>query len=74
MFKNLIAEMARAGFTNKAIAREINISEIAYGRKINGVTDWKVTEMVAVQKIINDKLGTSYALDYLFKSDNKEDK
>lgn len=74
MFRNLIAEMARAGFTNKAIAKEINISEIAYGRKVSGVSDWKATEMVAVQKIINDKLGTNYTLDYLFKSDKKEDK
>ena len=67
MFKNLIAEMARAGLLYKEMAEKIGIGEVAYSNKIKGITDWKVTEMVAIQKIINEKLGTSYTLDYLFK-------
>lgn len=66
MFRNLMAEIARAGFTYKAMAEEVNIGEVVFNRKINGKSDWKVTEMVAIQDILNKKLGTSYTLDYLF--------
>lgn len=67
MYKNLIAEIARAGFTNKALAEKINIGQVAFGKKVNGVVDWKINEMVATQEILNEKNGTSYSLDYLFK-------
>lgn len=66
MFRNLIAEMARAGYTYKAMAEEIGIGEVAYSKKVNGKTNWTVTEMVIIQDILNKKLGTSYTLDYLF--------
>lgn len=66
-FSNLRAEMARAGFDIKTMAKLIDIGQVAYGNKINGKSEWRKNEMVAVQKIINDKLGTSYPLDYLFK-------
>ena len=58
--------MARAGFNNKEIAEKIGIGEVAYGRKIKGTSDWTITEMTAIQNLINKKLGTSYTLDYLF--------
>lgn len=67
MYKNLVAEMARAGFTNKALAEKINIGEVAYGKKVNGVVDWKINEMVAVQNVLNSENGTSHSLDYFFK-------
>ena len=67
MTKNLLAELARAGFTNKAMAEKIDIGERPFGYKIKGITDWTLKEMVAIQKILNDELGTSYTLDYLFK-------
>ena len=66
MFRNLYAEMGRAGFTYKTLAKDIGISEVVFGRKINGKVDWKVTEMIAIQQLINKELGTSYTLDYLF--------
>lgn len=66
MFRNLIAEMARAGYTYKAMAEKIGIGEVAYGKKINGKTNWTVTEMVIIQDTLNEELGTSYTLDYLF--------
>lgn len=67
MYKNLVAEMARAGFTNKALAEKINIGEVAFGKKVNEVVDWKINEMVAVQNILNSENDTSHSLDYFFK-------
>lgn len=67
MYKNLVAEMARAGFTNKALAEKINIGEVAFGKKVNEVVDWKINEMVAVQNVLNAENDTSHSLDYFFK-------
>ena len=67
MYKNLVAEMARAGFTNKALAEKINIGEVAFGKKVNEVVDWKINEMVAIQNVLNSENGTSHSLDYFFK-------
>lgn len=67
MYKNLVAEMARAGFTNKALAGKINVGEVAFGKKVNEVVDWKINEMVAVQNVLNFENGTSHSLDYFFK-------
>lgn len=67
MNKNLLAELARAGYSNKAMAEKIGISEVPFGNKIKGKTDWTLREMVAIQKILNEEIGTSYTLDYLFK-------
>ena len=67
MYKNLVAEMARAGFTNKALAEKINIGEVAFGKKVNEFVDWKINEMVAVQNVLNSENGTSHSLDYFFK-------
>lgn len=67
MNKNLLAEMARAGFTNKALAEKTGIGEVAFGNKIKGKTEWQLKEMIAIQNTINEELGTSYTLDYLFK-------
>lgn len=66
MFRNLMAEMARADINNKEMAEKIGIGETAYGRKLKGTNDWNVSEMIAIQKILNEELGTSYTLDYLF--------
>lgn len=66
MNKNLLAEMARAGFTTKGLAEKVGIGEVACGYKIKGKTDWILKEMIAIQNVLNETLGTSYTLDYLF--------
>ena len=66
MNKNLQAEMARAGFTNKALAEKVDVGEVAFGNKIKGKSEWVLREMLAIQKIINTELNTTYSLDYLF--------
>lgn len=66
MFRNLMAEMSRAGYNYKKMAQEIGIGERAFSKKINGKTDWTITEILAIQKKINNKLGKTYTLDYLF--------
>lgn len=67
MNKNLLAEMARAGFTNKALAEKVDVGEVAFGNKIKGKTEWQLKEMLAIQKILNEELNATYSLDYLFK-------
>lgn len=67
MYRNLMAEMARAGIMYKEMAEKLGIRESTYSFKVNGKVDWKLKEMLAVQKVLNEKLGTCYTLDYLFK-------
>lgn len=62
-----MAEIARAGFTNKALAEKAGMGEVAFGYKVKGKTEWLLKEMLAIQNIINEELQTNYTLDYLFK-------
>ena len=66
MNRNLLAEMARAGFTIKELASLTDIKEKTFSIKVKGRTEWILKEMLAVQKVINEKLNANYTLDYLF--------
>ena len=68
MFKNLLAEMTRAGIQQKEMAKKIGIRPATFSVKMNGKTEWRVSEMTTIQEVINKELGTSYTLDYLFEA------
>lgn len=68
MFKNLKAEMARQGFTNKDIASAIgvNISTVTF--KLNEPDRLKFCEAREIKK----KLFPNLTMEYLFKDDCSE--
>lgn len=51
------AAMVRAGYDQKKLAQRLNISENALSRKISNQNEFKLSEVLAIQKIfdIDDK-------------------
>lgn len=50
------AAMIRAGYDQKRLAKELNISENALSRKITNQNEFRVSEVLSIQKIfeLND--------------------
>lgn len=67
MFRNLEAEIIRAGISKGAIAEELKICTKSLYNRLNGATDWTIPEMKKLQAMINVSLQTNYTLDYLFR-------
>lgn len=66
MYKNLKAEIARAGMTNLEMADVIGVKYATAWRLLNGKRQWRLCEMVAIQSELEGRNGTTYTLDYLF--------
>lgn len=64
MFKNLLAEMARAGANKKEMADVISSAEWTFNRKLNGISQFTLEEMFKIQNFLGQENNT---LDYLFK-------
>ena len=66
MYKNLKAEIARAGLTNSEMADAIGVKYATLWRLLNGKRQWRLGEMMAVQSYLEGRNGAAYTLDYLF--------
>lgn len=66
MYKNLKAEIARAGLTNHEVEDVIEVKYATLWRLLNGKRQWRLGEMMAIQSELEERNGTSYTLDYLF--------
>ena len=51
MYSNLKAEMARRNMTAKDLCARINMSPATFSYKINGVRDWKVSEVLKIAEV-----------------------
>lgn len=69
MYKNLVAEMSRAGIKSTEMSNILGITLQSFILKKQGKNEWKLKQMVVMQEQINQKLNTNYTLDYLFKRD-----
>ena len=67
MYKNLKAEIARAGLTNQEMADAIGVKYATMWRLLNGKRPWRLGEMVAIQSELEDHNSATYTLDYLFR-------
>ena len=63
MFANLQAEMARRSITGRALAKMIGVQELTMYNKLNGTTEFKLSEMEAIKTALK----TDVNMDYLFK-------
>lgn len=66
MYKNLKAEIARAGLTNSKVADAIGVKYTTLWRLLNGKRQWRLGEMMAIQSELEGRNDEAYTLDYLF--------
>ena len=66
MYKNLKAEIARAGLTNPEMAGAIGMKYGTIWRLMNGKQQFRLGEMMAIQSELEERNDTNYTLDYLF--------
>ena len=66
MYKNLKAEIARAGLTNSEMADALGVKYATAWRLLNGKRPWRLGEMVAIQSELEERNDATYTLDYLF--------
>lgn len=66
MYKNLKAEIARAGLTNSEMADVIGVKYGTLWRLLNGKQQFRLGEMMEIQSELEGRNGATYTLDYLF--------
>lgn len=66
MFKNLRAEVARAGMTSADVADVIGKSVPTLSRLLSGKQPFRLGQMMALQSELEERNGATYTLDYLF--------
>lgn len=66
MYKNLKAEIARAGLTNSEMAEALGAKYATVWRLLNGKRQWRLGEMMAIQSELEGRNDATYTLDYLF--------
>lgn len=66
MYKNLKAEIVRAGMSNPEIADAIGVKYGTLWRLLSGKQQFRLGEMVAIQSELEERNGAAYTLDYLF--------
>ncbi len=67
MYFNLYAEMSRNNITQKELCKKIGINSSTLSEKLNGKTDFKLSECEKIKKIFPNKL----TIDYLFETKRK---
>lgn len=65
MYRNLKAEIARAGMSTAECAETIGVSLATFYRLLNGSAEWKLSEMLQMSTAITQHHGHA-GLDYLF--------
>ena len=66
MYKNLKAEIARAGLTNSEMADAIGVKYGTLWRLLSGKRQFRLGEMMAIQSELEERNDATYTLDYLF--------
>jgi len=67
MLHNLLAEMAKKNIKKKDIAQALDIDNKTLWNKLNGVTQFKATELLAVR----DTYFPDCDIEYLFKTEKE---
>lgn len=64
MYSNLAAEIKRTGLTQKEFSKIVKISEVVFSRKLNGESEFKLSEIKRILEYFDLKL----SFDYLFEN------
>lgn len=68
MYRNLEAEMARAGVSQFQLAKELGITPTTMSLKLNEKSNLTLQECVKIKRF----LGADESIDYLFEPEKKE--
>lgn len=63
MYANMISELRRKNITNKAVAELINTTEKTVVNKLNGTSEFTVSEAMAINKNLLPEFRLSYLCD-----------
>jgi hypothetical protein len=65
-YKNLRAEMARNGIKKREVQELLEISSTTYYSKMDGRTEFKLSEVEKILALFYRKSGKTYSVEYLF--------
>ena len=65
-FKNLEAEFSRMGLSVEEVSNALGFAKALLYNRLACKTNWTLSDMIKIQKFINDKTESHYTLDYLF--------
>ena len=66
MYRILKAEMVRANISIKQLSMKLDITERSLRNKINGVTEFTLSESFRINEVINEKTKLNISLEELF--------
>lgn len=66
-FLNLRGTLKQSNISVEEVASLMGVSRFTYNSRLTKITKWKLDEMILIKTKINEKLGTDYTLEYLFK-------
>lgn len=66
VFPKLIECRKLLGYKQKDMAAMVGVGRETYKKHERGEFDFRLTEMLAIKKLINDELQTNFSLDELF--------
>ena len=72
MYKNLEAEIARAGMTKPDMADAIGVKYSTLWRLLSGKQPFRLAEMMALQSELEERNDAEYTLDYLFEEGSED--
>ena len=73
MYRILKAEMARVNISIRQLSMKLDITERSLRNKLNGVTEFTLTESMVIKAIINETNGTDITLEELFGQDDNNE-
>lgn len=65
-FGNLEAEFTRIGLSVEKVSQELGFNKLVIYNRMKGKTNWTLTDMLKIQKFVNERTKTHHTLDYLF--------
>lgn len=66
VYRILKAEMVRVNISIKQLSMKLDITERSLRNKINGVTEFTLSESLKIHEIINEKMKLNISLEELF--------
>lgn len=69
MYKNILAEMSRAGMTQSQLSELTGITLSVLNPKLKGHRPFSVPEAIKIKEVLTKAVGENLTLDYLFKND-----
>lgn len=72
MFRNLEAELRRAGISRKELAEKVGCNQGTLSLKLNGKSIVTLPEAMRMKKVIYDALQMEFTLEYLFATQDQQ--